>query len=218
MLTQEPIQAVLFDYGMVLSGPPDPAAWIQMQALTGQDEATLQHTYWERRHEYDRGTLDGRAYWREIASSEAPHAVPEPLVDELIAADTILWTQPNQPMIEWALALQHAGIRTGILSNIGDAIAHGVQSTLPWISGFDHHTWSHTLKIAKPEPAIYAHAATGLETPAANILFIDDRADNIAAAAAAGMQTIHYSDHARFVEEMYARGFAYLLHPKNPAT
>jgi putative hydrolase of the HAD superfamily len=213
MPSQNQIQAVLFDYGMVLSTSPDPTAWRRMQALTGHDEPGLHRAYWQRRHDYDRGTLDGRTYWREIATSNAPQTVPESLVDELIAADTT-WTQPNQPMIDWALALQQAGIRTGILSNIGDAIAEGVQSTLPWISGFDHHTWSHTLKIAKPEPEIYAHAAAGLETPPANILFIDDRTDNIDAADKAGMQTILYGNHAHFVEEMYARGFAYLLHPE----
>ncbi len=214
MHTPNQIQAVLFDYGMVLSGPPDPAAWTHMQALTGQDESTFRHSYWVRRHEYDRGDLDGRNYWRHTAQPESPHTVPEHLIDALIDADTTLWTQPNQPMIDWAIALQRAGIRTGILSNIGDAIAEGVQSRLPWLAAFDHRTWSHALKIAKPEPEIYAHAAAGLATPPEHILFIDDREDNIAAAESAGMHTIIYGTHVKFVEEMYARGFAYLLHPE----
>src|ERR1700712_2160903 len=33
------INAVLFDYGMVLSGPAHPPAWAHMQALTGLSEA-----------------------------------------------------------------------------------------------------------------------------------------------------------------------------------
>ena len=36
-----PIQAILFDYGMVLSAPPDPAAWQQLRQITGFDESAI---------------------------------------------------------------------------------------------------------------------------------------------------------------------------------
>ena len=187
-------KAVLFDYGMVLTTGPDPSAWQTMQSLTSLDEEGLHTAYWSPRHAYDRGDITGRQYWRKVAGS----SLPETTIDQLIGADTALWTQPNQPMIDWALALQKAGIRTGILSNIGDEMMHGVLATCPWLSNFHHRTWSHSLNLAKPEPAIYAHAAAGLETSSTDILFIDDREDNIAAAAAAGMQTLLYSTHTDF--------------------
>jgi putative hydrolase of the HAD superfamily len=63
------IQAVLFDYGMVLSGPPDPVAWAQMRSITGLREADLQRGYWAPRHEYDRGTFTGPSYWHEVAAN-----------------------------------------------------------------------------------------------------------------------------------------------------
>ncbi|HEY4211650.1 MAG TPA: hypothetical protein VGM84_09240, partial [Steroidobacteraceae bacterium] len=44
-----------------------------------------------------------------------------------------------------------------------------------------------------------------------HILFIDDREDNIAAAAALGFQTIHYTTHAAFEHEMRTRGLSHLL-------
>ena len=54
--------------------------------------------------------------------------------------------------------------------------------------------------MAKPEAAIYIATAQALQTAPANILFIDDREDNIAGAQAAGLQAIHYSynDHPAF--------------------
>src|ERR1700735_373756 len=64
LMTQ--IQAVLFDYGMVLSGPPDPAAWAQMRSITGLDEEPLHRAYWAHRHPYDRGDLTGQAYWHKV--------------------------------------------------------------------------------------------------------------------------------------------------------
>ena len=203
-------KAVLFDYGMVLTQGPDPVAWKTMQTLTGLNAETLHAAYWTPRHAYDRGDLTGRQYWRKVAG----HSLPETAIDQLIAADTALWTQPNQPMIDWALSLQKAGIRTGILSNLGDEMMHGVLATFPWLAAFHHRTWSHALNLAKPEPAIYAHAASGLETPSEDILFIDDREENLAAAAAAGMQTLLYSTHADFEQQMRNKGLANLLAPK----
>jgi putative hydrolase of the HAD superfamily len=210
--TSAPVHAVLFDYGMVLSGPPNPAAWARMRALSQFDEESLHREYWAHRHPYDRGTYTGEAYWRRVAEGNGTAFSPEQIAG-LIDADTDLWTDLNPPMLAWAQALQRAGVRTGILSNIGDAMAEGLLRKFDWIAGFDHCTWSHALKLAKPEQAIYRHAAEGLGTPPESILFIDDRADNLAAAEKFGMQTIQYLDHAQFLDEMEARGFGALLRP-----
>jgi putative hydrolase of the HAD superfamily len=201
------IEAVLFDYGQVLSNPPDPAAWARMIALTGLDEPALHTAYWAHRRDYDRGALTGPAYWSLVIGA----SLNPTQIAALNAADTDLWTSLNLPMVDWAARLQAAGIRTGILSNIGDSIAEGITAKLLWLSAFDHRTWSHELLLAKPDPAIYLATAESLRTPPANILFIDDREDNIAAAAALGFQTIHYTTHPVFEQEMRARGLASLL-------
>ncbi|HWZ51430.1 MAG TPA: HAD family phosphatase [Granulicella sp.] len=206
------IRAVLFDYGMVLSAPPLPSAWARMLAITGLDEARFQPSYWAPRHDYDRGTYTGQEYW--LAVGEAAGLSLDPTqIAGLIAADNDLWTDLNRPMLAWAQQLQRAGVRTGILSNLGDEMAAGLLERFDWIEGFYHCTWSHALKLAKPEAAIYQHAAVGLETPLEHILFIDDREDNIAGAAQTGMQTIRYTTHAAFEQEMTARGLQALLHP-----
>jgi putative hydrolase of the HAD superfamily len=205
-----PIDAVLFDYGQVLSGPPDPAAWARMRAIARLSDDALHGGYWTFRHEYDRGALTGRAYWQEVAA-HAGVAFDADQVAALLAADVDLWTQLNRPMVEWAARLQAARMRTGILSNIGDAIAQGVRGRLPWLSGFDHCTWSHALGMAKPEAAIYIAAAESLKTPPARILFIDDIEKNIAAAQSIGMRAIHYTDHAGFERAMREDGFGPLL-------
>ena len=205
-----PVKAVLFDYGMVLSGPPDPAAWQRIRTITQLEEEPLHREYWAHRHDYDRGTLTGEAFWHKAAAGAGIVLTPQQ-VAELIDADTDLWSQINQPMLDWAQRLQRAGIRTGILSNIGDAMTTGLTRRHAWLKAFDHHTWSYALKLAKPELEIYQAAAKGLATPPANILFIDDRAENITAAQAAGMQAIQYTDHATFEHDMRERGLTALL-------
>jgi putative hydrolase of the HAD superfamily len=47
--------------------------------------------------------------------------------------------------------------------------------------------------LRKPEPAIYRRALDILGSPPARVLFIDDREENVAGAAAAGIKTIRFT-------------------------
>jgi len=205
-----PVKAVLFDYGMVLSASPDPAAWARMRNLTGLSEDILHREYWAYRHAYDRGDLTSEAYWNKVAAGAGIVLTPAQLTG-LIAADVDFWSTLNPPMLDWARRLQQAGIPTGILSNMPDAMEAGLRVRHHWIEAFNHHTWSHAVNLAKPEHAIYGHAAQGLHTPAENILFLDDRPENIEAALAVGMQAIRYTTHNAFEQEMHTRGLDSLL-------
>ncbi len=215
-----PIRGVLFDYGQVLTLPPDPTAWAEMKRILTlekpEDEPTFHAAYWHPRTPYDRGDLTGTAYWHAVAAHASLTLTPAQ-VAALIAADTALWTRPNQPMVAFAARLQAAGTPTGILSNLGDEMHLGVLATLPWMTAFNHSTYSHLLNIVKPHPAIYAHAAAGLTLPPASILFIDDKEENIAGAEAAGLQAIHYPTHDHFLAELTRRNLTQLWQTGTPS-
>jgi putative hydrolase of the HAD superfamily len=204
------IEAVLFDYGMVISAPPIASAWERMKAISGLDEAAFSAGYWAYRHAYDRGTHTGGEYWR-LAAEHSGGKVDEAQVAELLAADIDLWGDLNQPMVDWIWRLQKAGIKTGILSNMGDAMADGLSAKYAWLDKFHHRVWSYTLKLAKPEAEIYRHALEGLGVSADRVLFVDDKAENITAAEAAGLRGIVYGEHGVFEREMKERGWGELL-------
>jgi putative hydrolase of the HAD superfamily len=204
------VKAVLFDYGRVLSGPEKVESWQGMRALLGLSESKFLELYWKYRDDYDRGTLSGTEYWRSIARDVTFPLKNSGLV-ELEQLDVEMWTDPNPPMVDWAGRLKRAGIRTGILSNIGDAMEAGVRAKFAWLEGFTHITWSHLLKMRKPEPAIYTAAAKGLGVEPGEVLFIDDREDNIAGAQAVGMLGVVYGAHAEFEREMERMGLGALL-------
>jgi putative hydrolase of the HAD superfamily len=206
------IDAVLFDYGMVLSGPPDAGARRRMEGVLGVGPEALQAAYWRYRDEYDRGRLSGETYWLAVGA-ELNRPTDKATIRELLEADTALWGQPNGAMIAWAAALQAAGVRTGILSNLGDGMEAGIRSRFEWLGGFAHCTFSHRTGMAKPDEAIYMLAAQGLATPAEAILFVDDREENVAAARAVGMMAICYAGHDAFVEEMRKAGLEDLPMP-----
>jgi putative hydrolase of the HAD superfamily len=211
------INAVLFDYGRVLSGPPDPNARQQMERILGVNEETLRAAYWKYRDAYDRGALGGQTYWPSVAR-ELGRQIDAKGVTALIDADNALWTQPNLPMIEWAASLQRAGIKTGILSNLGDVMETGIRARFAWLAEFTHHTFSHRLGIAKPDLAIYLHAAEGLDVPIDEILFIDDKEENIAGAQTAGMVAVQYDSHDSFVQALRQLGLDALLSPEIEGT
>ena len=204
------IEAVLFDYGMVLSGPPDAAAKRRMEALLDADVASFRAAYWRSRDDYDRGSLTAAAYWREVAT-DLRRTLDAATLEALIGNDTELWTQPNERMIAWAAALQAAGLKTGILSNLGDAMEAGIIARFAWLQGFPHRTFSHRLGMAKPDAAIYRHAAQQMGVEIAAVLFIDDKEENIAGAHAAGMQAVRYEGHEAFVQAMESAGYGWLL-------
>lgn len=58
------------------------------------------------------------------------------------------------------------------------------------------------LGLRKPEPAIYRRALDILGKPAERILFIDDRAENAAGAAAVGMKTIRFEGAEKLREKL----------------
>jgi len=205
-----PIKAVLFDYGMVLSGPPDPDAWDHMRSITGLSEDLFHTVYWAHRHAYDRGDLDAETFWNQAVSATKALLTPDQL-SALVAADVDYWSTLNHPMLAWVERLQGAGFPTGILSNMPAPMETGLRARHRWIDAFNHHTWSHAVNLAKPEAAIYLHAAQGLGLPTANILFLDDKAENIEAARATGMQAILYTDFPALEREMTARGIGDLL-------
>jgi putative hydrolase of the HAD superfamily len=204
------VRAVLFDYGQVLSLPPDEAAWKRMEATLGAGANELHAAYWRFRDAYDRGQLTGQTYWRSVLGALG-RKMDEGSVEILLQADVDLWARPNQPMIDWAMQLQGAGMMTGVLSNLGDAMEAGLRKRHPWLNEFVHCTYSHRLGIAKPDAAIYRYAAEGFDVPVEEILFVDDREDNVAGAEAVGMIAIQYSEFAAFRAQMERAGLSELL-------
>ncbi len=148
------LRAIIFDYGMVLSAPPDLEARGNLLKLTGLEEQEFDRHYWAHRPAYDLGHSNGVSYWPRVAEDAGLTFTPEQ-IERLIENDVIMWTSINEPMLDWAGRLQEAGIQTAILSNMGEEVLRYMRQEFSWLGTFEHHTWSCELGIAKPGPAIY---------------------------------------------------------------
>ena len=70
--------------------------------------------------------------------------------------------------------------------------AHAAETELgDWRRFFEEVYTSYGLHSVKPEPEIYARARARIGRPAGELLFIDDRIENVTAARAQGWQAVH---------------------------
>jgi putative hydrolase of the HAD superfamily len=186
------LRAVVFDYGIVLTGPPDPEAWANLLRISGLPQERFEPLYWTDRRAYDEGHLSGVGFWqRFLLSAGIPANWAK--AEELNRWDARLWTVENPAMLAWQLQLKERGLKTAILSNIGDSVLESVEREFDWIHRFDVLVWSYQFGVAKPDPAIYRHTLDELGTRPEETLFIDDKRENMEAARALGMPSIQYS-------------------------
>ena len=61
---------------------------------------------------------------------------------------------------------------------------------------FEHLMFSCDLKLAKPDPECFRAALAVLRAGPADVIFLDDRPDNVAGAAALGIRSAHFTDAA----------------------
>lgn len=186
------LRAVIFDYGMVLTAAPDQEAHDAMVRITGLSADRFEELYWADRHAYDEGKLSGIAFWQKLLR-DANLDLGTDTVHELNRLDARMWTTQNPRMIDWQLRLREHGIRTAILSNMGDSVLASIQAEFKWIDNFDVLVWSYQLQMAKPDPRIYLHTLQQLGTKPEETLFLDDKLVNVDAAIALRMRSIQFS-------------------------
>ncbi len=99
---------------------------------------------------------------------------------------------PNPPMHELVEELS-ARMPLYLLSNISDIHRESIHRDYPVFRFFQSGIYSYEVGLLKPDPAIFELTAQRLNVIPASTLFIDDMADNIASAEAAGFCCVHYS-------------------------
>lgn len=200
------LRAVMFDYGRVLTGEPDPAAHEELVRITGLPAERLDQLYWADRRAYDEGKLSGKEFWQKLLR-DAGIELSEPTIDELNEWDARMWTRGDPQMLAWQRALKDRGLLTAIVSNMGDFVHEHMERELDWLSQFDAAVWSYQLGVTKPDKAIYRVALERLGTQPGETLFLDDRAENVAAAEAMGMRGIIFTTVEKLRAELVERGF-----------
>ena len=97
---------------------------------------------------------------------------------------------PIEPMVEIHARLRQQGIPTYIFSNTNDLAVEHIRRSFPFFSNFDGYIYSYKVGVMKPDAKIYEAMERMAGRRGSEILYLDDRAENVAAGAARGWQVI----------------------------
>ncbi|MEM9636241.1 MAG: HAD family phosphatase [Pseudomonadota bacterium] len=103
------------------------------------------------------------------------------------------WIEMASPVIAQSVrlmkALQARGVPVFSLTNFGVESYDYAATHYPFLREFDRDFISGHMQVTKPDPDIYAQLEQASGLSGADLIFTDDRAENIAVAASRGWQT-----------------------------
>jgi putative hydrolase of the HAD superfamily len=197
---------VLFDYGGVTCELQSEADRAGLASASGGPAAEFDASYWRYRLDYDRAALDVTTYWQRIAA-DLGRSYRDAEIAELSRLDTMSWMTLQPGTVELITGLAAAGQRLALLSNAPADVAEAVQA-LPVAGYFEHLVFSCELKSAKPDPECFQATLAVLGAEPAEVIFLDDRPGNVAAAAALGMVSFQFTDARAARADLARRGIA----------
>jgi 2-haloacid dehalogenase len=109
-------------------------------------------------------------------------------------------------MVELVEELDAAGIPLFAITNFSDEFWGPFARTQPVFGRFRDIVVSGTERLVKPDRAIYELALRRFGMPASELIFIDDRAENVAGAEAVGMRGHLFRDAATLRADLSALG------------
>lgn len=198
MNSSEPlvVDAVLFDYGGVLTGPvrDSIAAW---QAADGIDPASFSRTLkqWLARtvdwvtpiHQLENGELAAEEF-EELLAAELHSLDGTPVSAPGLLQRIFAEMRPDQMMFDLVAALKQCGVKVGLLSNSwGNTYPRERIDAL-----FDDVVISGEVGLRKPQPEIFRLALERMGLPAHRTLFVDDAEPNVLAAQAVGLRALEH--------------------------
>lgn len=116
----------------------------------------------------------------------------------------IFW--PIEPMVAIQAELRRRGTPTYIFSNTNDLAIEHINRNFPFMHTFDAHILSYEVRAMKPDAKIYEILEAKSGCRGEQVLYLDDRQENVDAGAARGWQIILQTDPAKTRAEMAKLG------------
>jgi epoxide hydrolase-like predicted phosphatase len=195
-----PINAFLFDCGGVMLRDMDASIYQRWEQRLGLSAGELESRLWQG-DIWDQvavGRITEGQFWQRSATRLG---LTDPAHIDALRDD--LWDS-------WTVDAQVLGLvdrlrqryRVAMLSNATDALEDLLTERYGIADRFDPILNSARLGLVKPDRAIYEAALARLELPAHEIVFVDDHAENVAAAAALGFHVIWFVNAAELERQL----------------
>jgi HAD superfamily hydrolase (TIGR01509 family) len=97
---------------------------------------------------------------------------------------------PIEPMTQLQVTLRKRGMTTYVFSNTNELAAEHIRRRFPFYANFDGYILSYQHGAMKPDARLYEVVERKSAHRGAEMLYLDDRPENVAAGAARGWQVI----------------------------
>jgi putative hydrolase of the HAD superfamily len=184
------IRWVIFDLGDVVLRRT--TALPRLAALVGMPPEAFGTAYFGARAAYDLHSDPGRFF-----SEVAGRSLPGTAVTELVAADDDGWNVPDPATLALIHDLAALDLQLGVLSNAPSSMGRLAESS-DWAAPFRVLVFSGDHGLVKPDREIFDLLLHRLgDPPAEAVVFLDDKAENVAGARAAGLAGVLFVDAAQ---------------------
>ncbi|MES9543810.1 MULTISPECIES: HAD family phosphatase [unclassified Actinomadura] len=182
---------IVFDYAGVISASPPVGAGALLPRTVGAPPARFWPVYWAHRRDYDLAAVTAAEFWRRVCGRlDVP--VDDDLIHVLVTLDVRTWAHVNEDTVALLRELAERGTPLALLSNAPVELARMVDGR-PWAPLFRHRLYSADLGLAKPAPEIF-HELTGrLGAAPDEVVFVDDREENVRAARMLGIRSVLFT-------------------------
>jgi putative hydrolase of the HAD superfamily len=178
------IKVVVFDYGGVICFIPSVDMRSELARLSGLSAEVLWELDRKYRGEWDRGVYDGIGHYRFILAKAGVSLDDEGLA-RIVQADFDSWKHINPDTVRLMRDIKASGLSLGILSNIPHDFP---RDSVPVFAEADISVFSCDYGIIKPEAGIYEKLLEKAGCAYEQIVFFDDKVDNVAMARELGIQ------------------------------
>ena len=113
---------------------------------------------------------------------------------------------PIPSMIDLHAALRHRKVPTFIFSNTNEIAINHIRTSYPFFNQFDGYVFSYEHGAMKPKAKLYEAVERTTACNSLDILYLDDRAENIEAGAARGWRVILHETPEKTLAAVKAAG------------
>jgi HAD superfamily hydrolase (TIGR01509 family) len=179
--------AIIFDLGKVLVDfdYSIAAGKLRARSVNPPDYDQFFHNFTPLLMQYETGLVTRQEFFEEIRESIGFQGSPAEFGEYFAKIFA-----PIQPMIDLHAALRQQGYRTYIFSNTNDLAIEHIRQDYPFFRNFDGYILSYEVKAMKPYAPIYEAMEAMCGETGVNLIYIDDREENIVAGAQRGWRTV----------------------------
>lgn len=197
------IKTIIFDIGNVLAG----FAWkpyfekfgYSKEILERIGKATVESSLWSA---YDRGAMTDEELMEAFIKNDP--GIEKELRESLSNIHGMLVKYDYA--VAWVKELKEKGYQVLVLSNFSHRAYHDCKDVLEFLDYVDGGILSFRDKVVKPEPEIYQLLIDRYQLVPKECVFLDDTQQNLVAAEAFGIHTIHFTNREKAIEELKKLG------------